>query len=137
MEAVEKRVVIVLADISGYTQFLTEAELDHAHGIVTELLNAIIGVVQQYRAENALMALREMAAPTAEAVFHVKGLGPRRRDLYPETTKAGVRGIVALAVRLSGRGQVFGLAVREHGLFIELRSACCHSTGFVVASVVA
>jgi uncharacterized protein YndB with AHSA1/START domain len=35
----------IIADISGYTRFLTEAELDHAHGIVTELLNAIISAI--------------------------------------------------------------------------------------------
>jgi uncharacterized protein YndB with AHSA1/START domain len=37
---------LVIADISGYTQFLTEGELDHAHGIVSELLNAIISAIQ-------------------------------------------------------------------------------------------
>lgn len=37
---------LVIADISGYTQFLTEGELDHAHGIVTELLNSIISAIQ-------------------------------------------------------------------------------------------
>lgn len=37
---------LVIADISGYTQFLTEGELDHAQGIVTELLNSIISATQ-------------------------------------------------------------------------------------------
>jgi uncharacterized protein YndB with AHSA1/START domain len=37
---------LVIADISGYTQFLTEGELEHAHGIVTELLNAIISAIR-------------------------------------------------------------------------------------------
>lgn len=36
----------VIADISGYTQFLTESELEHANGIIGELLNAIIGAIQ-------------------------------------------------------------------------------------------
>jgi uncharacterized protein YndB with AHSA1/START domain len=40
------RGLLIIADISGYTRFLTEAELDHAHGIVTELLNAIISAIQ-------------------------------------------------------------------------------------------
>ena len=37
---------LVIADISGYTQFLTESELDHANGIVGDLLSAIIGAIQ-------------------------------------------------------------------------------------------
>lgn len=36
---------LVLADISGYTQFLTESELEHANGIIGELLNSIIEVI--------------------------------------------------------------------------------------------
>ena len=35
----------VIADISGYTQFLTEGELEHAHEIVAELLNSIIAAI--------------------------------------------------------------------------------------------
>lgn len=37
---------LVIADISGYTQFLTSSELDHANGIIGELLNAIIKTIQ-------------------------------------------------------------------------------------------
>ncbi len=36
---------LVIADISGYTRFLTEGELEHAHEIVTELLNSIIDAI--------------------------------------------------------------------------------------------
>lgn len=36
---------LVIADISGYTQFLTDSELEHAHGIIGELLNAVIGTI--------------------------------------------------------------------------------------------
>lgn len=36
----------VIADISGYTRFLTESELEHANGIIGELLNAIIAAIQ-------------------------------------------------------------------------------------------
>ena len=36
---------LVIADISGYTQFLTDTELEHANGIIAELLNAIINTV--------------------------------------------------------------------------------------------
>ncbi len=37
---------LVIADISGYTRFLTDSELDHANGIVGDLLNSIIGAMQ-------------------------------------------------------------------------------------------
>ena len=37
---------LVLADISGYTRFLTESELEHATGIITDLLNAVIASIQ-------------------------------------------------------------------------------------------
>ncbi len=37
---------LVIADISGYTQFLTDSELDHANGIVGDLLNSIVGAMQ-------------------------------------------------------------------------------------------
>jgi len=37
---------LVLADISGYTRFLTESELEHANGIISDLLNAVIASIQ-------------------------------------------------------------------------------------------
>lgn len=37
---------LVIADISGYTQFLTTSELEHANGIIGELLNSIVGAIQ-------------------------------------------------------------------------------------------
>jgi hypothetical protein len=37
---------LVIADISGYTRFLTENELEHANGIIGELLNSVIGAIQ-------------------------------------------------------------------------------------------
>ena len=36
---------LIVADISGYTRFLTESELEHANGIIGELLNAILETV--------------------------------------------------------------------------------------------
>ena len=33
---------LVIADISGYTSFLTSTELEHAHGIVAELTEVVI-----------------------------------------------------------------------------------------------
>jgi Ca2+-transporting ATPase len=46
--------------------------------LVIVVLNALIGVVQQYRAENAMAALREMAAPAAQVL----------RDGYYQTLPA-------------------------------------------------
>lgn len=37
---------LVLADISGYTRFLNDSELEHANGIISDLLNAVIGVIE-------------------------------------------------------------------------------------------
>lgn len=37
---------LVIADISGYTQFLTESELDHGNGVIADLLNSIVGASQ-------------------------------------------------------------------------------------------
>jgi uncharacterized protein YndB with AHSA1/START domain len=37
---------LIIADISGYTRYLTESELDHAHAIIGELLNAILGTIR-------------------------------------------------------------------------------------------
>ena len=37
---------LVIADISGYTRFLTESELEHATGIIGDLLNAVISAIQ-------------------------------------------------------------------------------------------
>lgn len=37
---------MVIADISGYTRFLTDSELEHANGIISDLLNAVIAAIQ-------------------------------------------------------------------------------------------
>ena len=36
---------LIVADISGYTRFLTESELEHANGIIGELLTAILETI--------------------------------------------------------------------------------------------
>jgi uncharacterized protein YndB with AHSA1/START domain len=45
-EGVNMRGHLVIADISGYTRFLTDSELDHANGIVADLLNSIVDAMQ-------------------------------------------------------------------------------------------
>lgn len=54
-------VLLVAALISG----LVGAPLDAAAIMFIVLMNAVIGVIQEYRAERAVQALREMAAPEA------------------------------------------------------------------------
>ena len=38
---------LVLADISGYTSYLAQVELEHAHEILTDLLETIVGQFKQ------------------------------------------------------------------------------------------
>lgn len=40
------RAQLIIADISGYTRFLTGSELEHANSIISELLNTIVGAVE-------------------------------------------------------------------------------------------
>lgn len=64
---------LVIADISGYTQFLTEGELEHAHGIITDLLNSIIDAIQ---------APLTVSSIQGDAVF-MYGQAPE--DMYGQT----------------------------------------------------
>jgi hypothetical protein len=47
MDAKTQHGYLVLADISGYTSYLAGVELDHAHEILTDLLEAIVGKFKQ------------------------------------------------------------------------------------------
>jgi uncharacterized protein YndB with AHSA1/START domain len=51
---------LVIADISGYTQFLTDSELEHGNGIIADLLNSII---------NATTAPLTLSSIEGDAVF--------------------------------------------------------------------
>lgn len=42
MNSEVKNGFLVVADISGYTRFLAETELEHANGIVKDLFNSMI-----------------------------------------------------------------------------------------------
>jgi len=43
MDTLTQHGYLVLADISGYTSYLAGVELDHAHEILTDLLETIVG----------------------------------------------------------------------------------------------
>ncbi|MBI5100147.1 MAG: cation-translocating P-type ATPase [Nitrospirae bacterium] len=77
-------VLIVAAVISGFIGEMS----DTIAIIVIVVLNAVIGFIQEYRAEKAMTALKKMAAPSATAIR--KGL--------PETVSASqlVRGDVVI-----------------------------------------
>ncbi len=38
---------MLVADITGYTQYLSESELDHAQEILESLINAMLGHIQE------------------------------------------------------------------------------------------
>jgi len=72
-------VLLVAALISG---FFGEPQ-DTIAIIVIVLLNAIIGTVQEYRAERAVAALRDMAAPEAQVLRDGKVITLRATELVP------------------------------------------------------
>ena len=78
---------LVLADITGYTSFLTRTELEHAHGIVAELTTLVIA---------RLAAPLRFVELEGDAVFaYAPGRRLRRRraadrhDGRPATSRSG------------------------------------------------
>jgi P-type Ca2+ transporter type 2C len=61
----------------------SEEYLDAAVIIIIVLINAILGFVQEYRAEKALEALRELAAPTATVIRSGKEVKVPAKELVP------------------------------------------------------
>lgn len=68
---------MILADISGYTKFITSTELEHSQDIITELLDTIV---------TSLSGDLEMAQLEGDAVFFVgERTGPELVDRLEET----------------------------------------------------
>ena len=72
-------VLLAAALISG---FIGEPQ-DTVAILVIVLLNAVIGAIQEYRAERAVAALREMAAPEAEVIRDGQSITAPAADLVP------------------------------------------------------
>ncbi len=72
-------VLIVAAVVSGVIGEL----VDTVAIVVIVILNAIIGFVQEYRAEKAMEALKEMAAPAAMALRENKIMSIHATELVP------------------------------------------------------
>src|SRR2546429_7278930 len=79
-------VLIIAAVISaalGLSQNETADLYDAALIIVIVIMNAILGFVQEYRAERSLEALKNLAAPKAHVVREGETVAVPSRDLVP------------------------------------------------------
>lgn len=83
LEQLSDPLVILLLIAAGISGFVLDEITDAAVILAIVVLNAILGFVQQYRAERALSRLREMAAPTAAVVRAGRMLQIAAAELVP------------------------------------------------------
>lgn len=81
--------ILLIADISGYTEYLTHAELQHAQAIITELLESIIDAVDRRL---------ELVKLEGDAVFFVS-------EQDPELGKTVVANVVSMFRAFHARQQ--------------------------------
>ena len=78
-----KNFVVVLLIVAGVVSFALGDEIEAAAILVIVFLNAVIGVVQESRAEASLAALKKLAAPEARVVRDGKPQSVPARELVP------------------------------------------------------
>ncbi len=85
---------LVLADISGYTSYLAGVEFDHAHEILTDLLDTIV------RSFKSLLTIAKLEGDAAcvAAGLNLDGLEQRQLELKGKSEPVGVRVLRAMPV---------------------------------------
>ena len=83
LEQLSDPLVILLLVAAAISGFVLDEVTDAAVILAIVVLNAILGFIQQYRAEQALNRLREMAAPTAAVVRGGRTLQIPAAELVP------------------------------------------------------
>lgn len=114
-------ILLLAAGVSFFTSWL-QGSTDYIDSIIILLVvnvNAVIGVVQESRAEKALAALQEMAAPQAKAVRGGRTVHIPAEDLVPgDVVLLETGDLVPADIRLT---QTTGLQVQESTLTGESR----------------
>jgi len=75
----ERNGVLIIADIGGYTEFLTHKELQHAQAIVTQLLESVV---------DTACAPLELVKFEGDAAFFIAEDGPDLGDCVVATVRA-------------------------------------------------
>ena len=77
------RIFLLILLAAGAVSFLVGERTDATLIFLIVVVNAILGLVQEGRAEKALKALKQMAAPQASVIRDNQALNILARDLVP------------------------------------------------------
>ncbi|MBN1525769.1 MAG: cation-translocating P-type ATPase [Spirochaetales bacterium] len=75
--------LVIILIIAAIVSFLLEEPIDGSAILAIVLINAILGIIQESKAENALAALKRMAAPNAVVLRDGQRLTIPGRELVP------------------------------------------------------